>query len=57
MLERYRLARKAGFRAVENTFPLDVSVAEAKAVQQETGLEVVLLNICVGRLFVYVVFI
>lgn len=50
VLERYRLARRAGFRAVENTFPLDVSVADAVAVQREIGLEVVLLNICVGRL-------
>jgi len=49
MLERYRLAKAAGFRAVENSFPFDVSVDEAVRVQKETGLEVVLLNMCAGR--------
>lgn len=48
MLERFRLAKLAGFRAVENTFPVDVSVEDAVRVQKETGLEVVLINICLG---------
>lgn len=48
MLERFRLAKLAGFRAVENGFPVDVSVDDAVRVQKETGLEVVLLNICTG---------
>lgn len=48
MLERFRLAKSAGFRAVENSFPFDVSVDDAVRVQKETGLEVVLLNICTG---------
>lgn len=48
MLERFRLAKLAGFRAVENGFPVDVSVDDAVRVQKETGLEVVLINICTG---------
>ncbi|KAG4068378.1 hypothetical protein HA402_007898 [Bradysia odoriphaga] len=50
ILDRFRLAKLAGFRAVENSFPLDVSVDDAVRVQKETGLEVVLLNICTGSL-------
>ncbi|KAJ6637128.1 putative hydroxypyruvate isomerase [Pseudolycoriella hygida] len=49
ILERFRLAKLAGFRAVENGFPIDVSVDDAVRVQKETGLEVVLLNICLGQ--------
>lgn len=48
MLERFRLAKSAGFRAVENGFPSDVTVDDAVRVQKETGLEVVLINICTG---------
>lgn len=50
MLERFRLAKLAGFKAVENGFPHDVSVQDAVAVQKETGLEVALLNICLGMI-------
>lgn len=49
VLERFRRASAAGFRAVECSFGLDVCVADAKAVQLETGLKVVLLNLCVGK--------
>lgn len=49
ILDRFRLAKQAGFKAVENGFPASVSVAEAVAVQKETGLEVALLNICLGK--------
>lgn len=48
ILERFRLAKSAGFRAVENSFSIDVSVEDAVRVQKETGLEVVLINICTG---------
>lgn len=48
MLQRFRLARQAGFRAIETGFGADVSVEEATEVQRETGLEVALLNISLG---------
>jgi len=50
MLERFRLAKAAGFRAVENSFPMDVSVDEAVRIQKETGLEVAMINISTGHL-------
>lgn len=46
--ERWRRAAAAGFRAVECGFAADVTVDEAVAVQRETGVQVVLLNICLG---------
>lgn len=48
MLDRFRAAKRAGFRAIETGFSADISVKEAVAVQRETGLEVALLNICSG---------
>ncbi|XP_055617296.1 putative hydroxypyruvate isomerase [Toxorhynchites rutilus septentrionalis] len=49
-LERYRLAKKAGFSAVEGVFPPDhVSVADVAKVRDETGLKQVLINIATGN--------
>lgn len=48
ILERYRLAKKAGFKGVESAFPIGVGIKDLVSVQQETGLEQVLLNIDVG---------
>lgn len=48
IIERYRLAKAAGFKGVESAFPNDVNLEDLKAVQQETGLEQVLLNIDTG---------
>lgn len=48
-LERYRLAKAAGFAAVEGVFPPDhVSVADLVKVREETGLEQILINIALG---------
>ncbi|XP_065089889.1 putative hydroxypyruvate isomerase [Ochlerotatus camptorhynchus] len=48
-LERYRLAKAAGFSAVEGVFPPDhVSVADLVKVREETGLEQILMNIAIG---------
>lgn len=48
ILERFYLAKNAGFRAVENGFPHNVTVDQAVQVQRETGLKVALLNISLG---------
>lgn len=48
ILERYRLAKEAGFKGVESAFPQDVPLEELVAVHQETGLKQVLLNIDLG---------
>ncbi|XP_055588233.1 putative hydroxypyruvate isomerase [Uranotaenia lowii] len=48
-VERYRLAKAAGFGGVEGPYPpKNVSVTDLVRVQQETGLEQVLLNIDLG---------
>lgn len=48
ILERYRLAKNAGFKGVECAFPANVSLEELVQVQKETGLEQILLNIDLG---------
>lgn len=49
ILERFRLAKKAGFKAVESVVPSDLKLSDAAAVQKETDLKVVLLNITCGN--------
>lgn len=48
VIERFRLAKAAGFKAVELAFP-NVGLEELVAVKEETGLEVVLMNIDSGN--------
>lgn len=50
-VERYRAAKAAGFKAVEGGIPPanDITLEELVRVQQETGLEQVLLNIATGE--------
>lgn len=48
VLEKFRLAKAAGFRAVEMGCPDQFSKDEVVAAQKENGLEVVLLNISLG---------
>ncbi|XP_052865665.1 putative hydroxypyruvate isomerase [Anopheles cruzii] len=48
-LERYRAAKMAGFSAVEGPFPpAEVNLDALVAVQQETGLKQILMNIALG---------
>ena len=42
--ERYDLAKKAGFKAVECAFPYEFDSALLKKVKDESGLEQVLIN-------------
>lgn len=48
IVERYRLAAAAGFKGVESAFP-NAKLDDLVAVQRETGLEQVLLNMDVGN--------
>lgn len=48
LLERYSLAKKAGFRAVEVGFPYTHSIEELKKAKEDAGLEQVLINVYVG---------
>lgn len=48
VLERYRLASRAGFRGVEGPFPIGFKFDDICSVQKETKVEQVLLNIDPG---------
>ena len=50
ILEKFRLASKAGFKAVEHACPSksEASIEQMANVQKETGLEVALINISSG---------
>ena len=50
LLERYSLAAKAGFRAVECAFPYDQPLPQVVAALNEAHLRQVLINIHVGKL-------
>ena len=49
LLERYRLAKNAGFKAVEVAFPYDISKELLGEVKERTGLKQVLLNTSPGQ--------
>lgn len=49
VLEQFRLARVPGFRGVEMPCPESISKEEVVASQKENGIEVVLLNISLGK--------
>jgi hydroxypyruvate isomerase len=48
LLERYSLAAKAGFKAVECAFPYDYPVQQVVDAKEALELEQILLNIHVG---------
>lgn len=49
VLEKFRLAKAAGFRAVEMACPDQFNKDEVVAAKKENGLEVVLMNISLGK--------
>ena len=49
LLERYRLAKDAGFKAVEVAFPYDISKELLGEAKERTGLKQVLLNTSPGQ--------
>lgn len=48
LLERYKLAKEAGFKAVESGFPLGFSKREVTEAKNTSGLQQVLINIYTG---------
>ncbi|CAH4027638.1 putative hydroxypyruvate isomerase [Pieris brassicae] len=48
IIERYGLAKEAGFKAVETGFPLGFTVEEVKRAQENANIEQVLINIKTG---------
>lgn len=49
LLERYKLAKDAGFRAVETGFPFGFTKTEVVEVKNASGLQQVLINIYTGE--------
>lgn len=50
-LERYNLAKLAGFKAVESGFPFGIALDDVVKAKEEACLEQVMLNIYTGRFF------
>lgn len=49
MLERYALAKDAGFKAVESGFPWGLTVEQVKDAKEKAGVEQVLINLKTGE--------
>lgn len=49
LLERYSLAKRSGFTAVECAFPYDFSVSEVQDAKEKNNLEQVLINVYPGN--------
>ncbi|XP_013186119.2 putative hydroxypyruvate isomerase [Amyelois transitella] len=48
MAERYALAKEVGFKAVESRFPMGHTVSEVKQIKENSGLQLVMLNLKTG---------
>ncbi|CAL7952232.1 unnamed protein product [Xylocopa violacea] len=48
IIERYKLAKEAGFKAVESGFPFGFSVKEVSEAKKNAGVEQILINVFTG---------
>uniref|UniRef100_A0A336MKW6 Putative hydroxypyruvate isomerase n=1 Tax=Culicoides sonorensis TaxID=179676 RepID=A0A336MKW6_CULSO len=48
LIEKFRLAKATGFKAVEMAFPANTDLDDLIEVKKETGLEIILMNIDLG---------
>lgn len=48
IIERYRLAKEAGFKAVESGFPFGFSIKEVSDAKKNAGVEQILINVYTG---------
>lgn len=49
ILERYALARDAGFKAVESGFPIGCTLEQVKQAKENAGIEQVCINLKTGK--------
>lgn len=56
VLEKLRLAKQAGFLGVEIGFPAQFSDEQVVAAKNDHNLQVILINICLGKYNLAVVF-
>lgn len=55
LLERYQLAKKAGFRGVECAYPTGFTFDEVVAAKREANIAQVLMNTCNGMCWINLV--
>lgn len=48
IIERYKLAKEAGFRAVESGFPFGFSIKDVSEAQKNAHVEQILINVFTG---------
>jgi len=48
IIDRYQLAREAGFKAVESGFPFGFSIQEVAAAKTKAEIDQILLNVFTG---------
>lgn len=53
IIDRYQLAKQAGFKAVESGFPFGFSVQQVAAAKKKADVDQILLNIYTGILYLY----
>lgn len=49
LIDRYQLAKSAGFKAVESGFPLGFTAQEVAEAKQKADIQQVLINVFTGR--------
>lgn len=50
IIDRYQLAKQAGFKAVESGFPFGFSIQQVAAAKKKANIDQVLLNVFTGIL-------
>lgn len=53
IIDRYQLAKQAGFKAVESGFPFGFSVQQVATAKKKANVDQVLLNVFTGTLCSY----
>lgn len=48
IIDRYQLAKQAGFKAVESGFPFDFSIQQIVAAKKKADVDQILLNVFTG---------
>lgn len=54
ILERYTLAKDAGFKAVETGFPWGYTLEQVKQAKETAGVQQVLINLKTGKMFNFI---
>lgn len=48
MIQRYKLAKEAGFKAVESGFPFGLSIEDVSEAKKNADIEQILINVFTG---------